>query len=190
MSTACGTPGRNGAFRNSPGPPDLQDPHERDLRAADPDPGSGLIAGWWFVGHRHGGPDVAFFLSGLVLVIGVAFVYLAANVGVIVYYWREKRSEFNWLWHAILPVVSGLVLLYALYQGFPPGCPPINCPADPYAKAPIFDGVWLLIGIGVLVFYAITGRDQWVKTAGASLGESEDDLAMARVGPAGVSAKV
>src|SRR4030081_3489594 len=41
---------------------------------------SGLIAGAWF----H--PDVAFFLlTGLVLVLGVSFVYLAANVGVIVY---------------------------------------------------------------------------------------------------------
>jgi amino acid transporter len=154
--------------------------------------GSGLIAGWWF-GRATGtaAPDIAFFfLSGLVLVIGVAFVYLAANVGVIVYYWREKRSEFNWLWHAILPVVSSLVLLYALYEGFPPGCPPINCPADPYAKAPIFDGVWLLIGILILVYYTISGRTQWLKTAGAALGESEDDMAMAKVSPAGVSARV
>ena len=72
--------------------------------------GSGLIAGaiW--------NSQVAFFLlSGLVLVIGVAFVYLMANVGVIVYYWRERRAEFNWLWHFILPVVSSLVLIYALY---------------------------------------------------------------------------
>ena len=147
--------------------------------------GSGLIAGAVF----H--PDVAFFLlSGLVLVIGVAFVYLAANVAVIVYYWRERRSEFNWLWHAILPVVSGLVLLYALYEGFPPGCPPVNCPADPYAKAPIVDGVWLLLGILVLVYYTVTNRGAWLKTAGAALGESEDDIGMARVMPVGKSARV
>jgi amino acid transporter len=154
--------------------------------------GSGLIAGWWF-GRASGtaAPDVAFFfIAGLVLVIGVAFVYLAANVGVFVYYWREKRSEFNWLWHAILPLVSGLVLLYALYLSFPPGCPPINCPADPYAKAPIFDGVWLLLGILVLVFYTVTGRQRWLKTAGAALGESEDDLGMAKVMPVGESARV
>jgi amino acid transporter len=125
-----------------------------------------------------------------VLVIGVAFVYLAANVGVFVFYWREKRSEFNWLWHAILPLVSGLVLLYALYQSFPPGCPAINCPADPYAKAPIVDGVWLLIGIGVLVYYSVTRRVGWLSTAGAALGESADDLAIARVEPAGATPKV
>src|SRR5258708_16765479 len=76
---------------------------------------TGLIAGAWF----H--PDVAFFLlTGLVLVLGVSFVYLMANVGVIVYYWRERRSEFNCLWHAILPVRYGLVLIYALAKSFQP----------------------------------------------------------------------
>ncbi|TMC90506.1 MAG: APC family permease [Chloroflexi bacterium] len=145
--------------------------------------GSGLIAGAWF----H--PDVAFFLlTGLVLVLGVSFVYLAANVGVIVYYWRELHSQFNWLWHAILPVVSSLVLLYALYESFPPGCPAVNCPVDPFAKAPLVAGGWLLIGIILLVYYAASGRDRWLKTAGAALGESEDDVAMAKVAP--VSPKV
>jgi amino acid transporter len=146
---------------------------------------SGLIAGAWF----H--PDVAFFLlTGLVLVLGVSFVYLAANVGVIAYYWRERRSEFNWFWHAFLPVASSLVLLYAIAQSFPPFCPAVNCPADPYAKAPLVAGGWLLIGIILLVYYTATKRDQWLKTAGAALGESEDDLAMSRIGPAGTTAKV
>jgi len=111
-----------------------------------------------------------------------------ANVGVFVYYWREKRSEFNWLWHAILPLVSGLVLLYALAESFPPFCPTVNCPSDPYAKAPLVAGGWLLIGIVLLVYYAASGRDRWLKTAGAALGESEDDVAMAKVAP--VSPKV
>ena len=147
--------------------------------------GVGLIAG------RIWGSDVAFFLlTGLVLVLGVAFVYLAANVGVIAYYWRERHAEFNWLWHGILPVASGLVLIYAIAESFPPFCPSNNCPVDPYAKAPLVAGGWLLIGILVLVYYAVSKREGWVKTAGAALGESEDDLAMARVGPAGESARV
>jgi amino acid transporter len=143
---------------------------------------TGLIFGAWF----H--PDVSFFLfTGLVLVLGVSFVYLMANVGVFVYYWSERRSEFNWLWHFVLPLVSGLVLVYALAESFPPFCPAVNCPVDPYAKAPLIAGGWLVIGIILLVYYAATRRDQWLKTAGAALGESEDDLAMARVGPAATS---
>jgi amino acid transporter len=144
--------------------------------------GSGLIAGAWF----H--PDIAFFLlTGLVLVLGVSFVYLMANVGVFVYYWRERRSEFNWVWHFVLPLVSGLVLVYALAESFPPFCPAVNCPVDPYAKAPLVAGAWLVIGILLLVYYTATKRDEWLKTAGAALGESEDDVAMAKVGPGATS---
>ncbi len=145
---------------------------------------TGLIAGAWF----H--PDVAFFLlTGLVLVLGVSFVYLMANVGVIVYYWRERHPEFNWLWHAALPVASSLVLVYALAESFPPFCPSQNCPVDPYAKAPLVAGGWLVVGILLLVYYAMSKREQWLKTAGAALGESEDDLATAKVGAAGASAR-
>lgn len=146
---------------------------------------SGIIAGAWF----H--PDVAFFLlTGLVLVLGVSFVYLAANIGVYFFYWRQRRSEFNWLWHAVLPLVSSLVLLYAIAESFPPFCPSVNCPADPYAKAPLVAGGWLVIGILLLVYYAVSHREQWIKTAGAALGESEDDLAMSRMSPTGAHAKV
>jgi amino acid transporter len=147
--------------------------------------GSGLIAGaiW--------NSQVAFFLlSGLVLVIGVAFVYLMANVGVIVYYWRERRNEFNWLWHFILPVVSSVVLLYALAESYPPFCPAVNCPVDPYLKAPLADIGWLVVGVLILVYYTFSRREAWLKTAGAALGESEDDMAMAKVAPAGASAKI
>jgi amino acid transporter len=137
--------------------------------------GSGLIGGIWF----H--PDVSFFLLvGLTLVIGVAFVYLIANVGVIRYYLTERRSEFNIVLHLILPVLSGAVLLYALAESFPPFCPAVNCPVAPYLYAPYADGVWLLLGVLVLVYYHTQKRDEWLRNAGAALGESEADLAKAQ----------
>ena len=170
--------GRNGAFPKmfSKVHPTLKTPTNAIYAQLTLTLCTGVIAGLIW------NSQVAFFLlSGLILVLGVSFVYLAANLGVIVYYWRERRSEFNWLWHAILPVVSGLVLIYALAESFPPFCPAVNCPVDPYAKAPWVVGAWLLIGILILVYYTVTKRVEWLKTAGAALGESEDDLAMARV---------
>jgi amino acid transporter len=138
--------------------------------------GSGLIAGLIW------NSQVAFFLlSGLVLVIGVAFVYIAANFAVTAYYWRERRTEFNWLWHGILPAAATLILLYALAQSYPPFCPAVNCPVDPYLKAPLVDIAWLVIGVAILLYYSATGRSAWLKTAGAALGEeSGDDIGMAR----------
>src|SRR6266849_884959 len=179
--------GRNGAFpklfsKVHPG-------YKTPTNAIFAQLGLTLATGLIFGAKFH--PDVAFFLlTGLVLVLGVSFVYLAANVGVIVYYWRDRRSEFNWVWHAILPVASSLVLLYAIAESFPPFCPAVNCPADPYAKAPLVAGAWLLIGIALLVYYAMSKREQWLKTAGAALGESEDDLAMSRMSPTGAHARV
>lgn len=131
---------------------------------------SGLIGGLWF------GPDVSFFfIDGLILVLGVAFVYIMANIAVGRFYLRQRRSEFNPLLHLVLPVVSSAVLLYAIAISFPPFCSTI-CPDSPYKWAPVVDGVWLLLGIGVLVYYRAIGREDWVRRAGAALGESEAEL--------------
>ena len=91
---------------------------------------------------------------------------------------------------APVPVVSGAVLIYALAESFPPFCPPQNCPALPNSTAPIVTGIWLVVGILVLVYFNLSKREKWIGTAGAALGESEDDLSMARVTPAGATSKV
>jgi hypothetical protein len=47
-----------------------------------------------------------------------------------------------------------------------------------------------VLGILVLVYFNVSKRDKWISTAGAALGESEDDMAMARVTAAGATSKV
>ena len=64
-------------------------------------------------------PTQMFILSlGFVLVIAVIFVYVVANIGVLVYYWRERRKDFNVFSHFILPIGTSAVLLYSLYKSF------------------------------------------------------------------------
>ncbi len=110
-------------------------------------------------------PDVSFFFFvGLVLVLGVTVAYLLANLAVFLYYWREKRDEFNWILHFVFPVVSSIVLIYAIYKSFPA--------ADPYGYAPFLDGAWLLIGIAILFYLRARGREDWLDKAGKSIGES------------------
>jgi amino acid transporter len=131
---------------------------------------SGLIGGFWFK------PDVSFFfIDGLILVLGVAFVYVVANVGVMRYYLTERRSEFNPIYHAVFPLFSSAVLLYAIALSFKPFCDAI-CPGNPYKWAPLVDGVWLLFGIGLLWYYRAQGREDWVRNAGAAFGEGEAEL--------------
>src|SRR6266536_3987811 len=131
---------------------------------------SGVVGGLWF------GADVSFFfIDGLILVLGVAFVYVMANAAVGRYYLGERRSEFNPLLHLVFPIVSSAVLLYAIAVSFQPFCSTV-CPASPFKWAPLVDGVWLLLGVGVLVYYRANGREDWVRRAGAALGESEAEL--------------
>jgi amino acid transporter len=120
------------------------------------------------------GADRSFFLiDGLILVIGVTFVYIVANVGVYMFYRGEHRAEFNPILHAVFPLVSSVVLLAAMYfTFFPPegyGTPP----SEPYSFAPIIDTIWLLIGVGVLFWMRARGQEEWLLNAGNAIGEAE-----------------
>lgn len=122
----------------------------------------GLFGGFVF------GADVSFFfITGLILVLGVTFVYLMANLAVFLFYWRQKRSEFNWLLHAVFPLIATLLLAYATYASFFP-----DLPAEPYRYAPLVNGTWLLIGVGVLLWYRSRGHEDWLLKAGEAIGEA------------------
>jgi amino acid transporter len=106
------------------------------------------------------GPDKIFVLTvGFVLVIGVIFVYVMANLGVVLYYWRERRQAFNWILHFVFPVGTSLILIYSLYASFNP------FPAPPYNLSPFIVGAWLVIGIGILIALRLRGNEEWLLKA-------------------------
>ena len=114
----------------------------------------GLLGGWWL------GPSKLFILTlGFVLVIAVIFIYVVANIGVVVYYWREARAQFNWILHFIFPVGTSAILIYSLYKSFDP------FPAHPYNWSPYIVGVWLVIGIAILVGLKLRGNEAWLSKA-------------------------
>src|ERR1700704_4947387 len=121
------------------------------------------------------GPDKIFVLTvGFVLVIGVIFVYVMANIGVVLYYWRGGRQEFNWILHFVFPVGTSLILIYSLYASFNP------FPAAPYNLSPFIVGAWLAIGIAVLVSLRLRGNEEWLARAGEIVEErreTPDELA-------------
>jgi amino acid transporter len=121
--------------------------------------GAGLVGGiiW--------GADISFFLLvGLVLVLAVTVAYLMANLAVFLFYWREKRDEFNWILHFVFPVVSSGILIFAIYKSFPA--------ASPFDLAPFIDGGWFLVGVVILIVLRMRGNEQWLSKAGSSIGES------------------
>jgi amino acid transporter len=122
----------------------------------------GLLGGWWL------GPDKLFILTlAFVLVIAVIFIYVAANLGVVRYYWREQRAHFNWILHFVFPVGTSVVLIYSLYKSFSP------FPAHPYNWSPFIVGALLLIGIAILAVLRARGNEQWLTRAGAAISERQ-----------------
>jgi amino acid transporter len=118
-----------------------------------------------------GGPWPFFiFLIAFVLVLGVIFVYVAANVGVVVYYWTKARDEFSWIKHFIFPVGTSLVLIYSIYAAFVP------LPAAPNNWTPLVAAAWLVLGIIILVVMKAVGKQDWLARAAAIVAEQEDTL--------------
>jgi len=116
----------------------------------------GLGLGFWI------GPDQEFFLMGEVLTLALALIYTAGNLGVFLYYRRERRSEFRPLWHAYFPLVSSAAVLGVAYLSV------VAWPPPPLRYAPFIVTVWLGLGVAVLVLMKALGREQWLLQAGAA----------------------
>ena len=93
------------------------------------------------------------------------FIYVAGNLGVVWYYWREQRASFNWILHFVFPVGTSAILIYSLYKSFSP------FPAHPFNTSPFIVGAWFLIGIVILVVLAARGNERWLAKAGAAISE-------------------
>jgi amino acid transporter len=116
-----------------------------------------------------GGPWPFFiFLIAFVLVLGVIFVYIAANVGLVVYFWTKARDEFSWIKHFIFPVGTSLVLLYSIYAAFVP------LPAAPNNWTPLVAAIWLAIGVAIIIWKKATGDEAWLSKTAEVIGERED----------------
>jgi amino acid transporter len=106
------------------------------------------------------GPDKMFILTvGFCLVIAVIFVYVMGNLGVVLHYWRERKSGFNWIYHVIFPIGTSAVLIYSLIKSFTP------FPASPNNWSPLIVGVWMLLGVGVLFVMRARGNEDWLERA-------------------------
>jgi amino acid transporter len=102
------------------------------------------------------GPINIYVFIGTMLGLLFAGMYMAVNLAVIGFYWREKRDEFNWFKHLIVPLLGVLAMIPALMSVIGGLTIPIlDVELPPYTNvlqytAPIV-GVWMVLGI-VLYF--------------------------------------
>ena len=122
---------------------------------------TGIGVGLWL-----GASNSYFLIDGLILVIACVVIYIMGNLACFMLYWRTRREHFNVFMHLIFPIISSAALIYALIKSFPV--------SYPFNLAPWIDGVWLVIGIGVLVYFKMRGNETWLLKAGRALGEEDE----------------
>jgi amino acid transporter len=109
------------------------------------------------------GPINIYVFIGTMLGLLFAGMYMAVNVAVIGFYWRERRSEFNVIKHLVIPILGVLAMIPALMSVIGGLTIPLfDVKLPPYENslrftAPIV-GVWMAIGIVIFVVLWFVNR--------------------------------
>jgi amino acid transporter len=94
-------------------------------------------------------------------------VFIMANIGIFFFFRRRYPSEFRPLQHVVFPVVSSIALLLVGYESLHPW------PAYPVSLALPIVGVWLVIGIVVVIVMLARHGDSWLAQAGQAIATAD-----------------
>jgi amino acid transporter len=112
-------------------------------------------------GQELGGPLTTYVWIGYALGLLFAAMYVAVNVAVIGFYYRERRSEFSWIKHLFIPI-AGIVLLIPAFLGVLGGLtiPVFDITLDPlkspYDIVPLLVLIWMILG--VVAYFVLRSR--------------------------------
>ncbi len=74
-----------------------------------------IIPGIWIT------PTNIFAYEATIGTVPIVLVYLLANVALPLFFWKNRRSEFNWFRHLIVPIIGIAVLALPIWGFFAPG---------------------------------------------------------------------
>lgn len=114
----------------------------------------GLGLGWWI------GPEMEFEFMGTLLTFALILIFSAANLGVFLYYFRERRDEFHIVLHAVFPLLGTLALFFVAFSSLRPW------PPSPIGYTPLVVAIWLALGMVVLLVMKLVGKEDWLIEAG------------------------
>lgn len=133
-----------------------------------------LLFGWKW------GPLTGFVVMATALTILVILVYITVCIASIVFYWRERRSEFNpWL-HGVFPVLGAAAFLAPLYYQYRP------LPDYPMRYANWFALIWLGLGVVVTAWMWST-RKEALENAGKVFIDDDEPATPAAPAPGAAS---
>jgi amino acid transporter len=115
---------------------------------------------------------------GLILPIGVGvanvynitgtwftFALAAANLGLYFYVRNKHPQDFNWVKHALVPLIGTVALGFVVYYSLNP------LPAWPIKLAPLVVVLWLALGVVMLVAMIASGKESLLARAGDAVAE-------------------
>jgi amino acid transporter len=90
-------------------------------------------------------PIEAFSFLGTLDALFILLIYVLVNIACIRFFWRKRRTQFKLIRHAIIPMLSTLLMATIFVAAFlSPGSAPLSF--VPYVVA-----IWVILGLGVLV---------------------------------------
>jgi amino acid transporter len=98
-------------------------------------------------------------ITGTWFTFALAPVYAAANVGLFLYYRRNFPSELHWFKHVVVPIIGTIALGVVVYESVNP------LPAYPVSLAPFIVLGWIVIGLCLLGWMLMSGRERMLAHA-------------------------
>ena len=124
------------------------------------------------------GPSVAFGIIGTIIGISFAILYMAINLSCFLYYWRQRRHEFRWWRHGLIPAIGILVLIPVFFAGAGIAVFSFISPlTPPYSAAGPVLVIWMLIGLVYLFYMRSKNPERIQDTAKVFLMEESGELA-------------
>ncbi len=112
------------------------------------------------------GPVKTFGMIGIMQTLGLIIVYCMGNIGAMRFYFGEKRDEFNWFLHAVVPILTTVALIAVFYENVKT-LHPFN-PKNAFDYSPLIVIIWTVIGLAIVLIASRTGKEEWLKKAGES----------------------
>ena len=107
------------------------------------------------------GVENVFFSWANAITIGLVFMYVLCNIGVVKYYLTEGRAQFNPILHIVVPVVAsaaGIVVVWKSYFA------PFTSTGPGYWGLMTFIVV-LVLTVVILIYLRVTGKEDWMRRA-------------------------
>jgi amino acid transporter len=106
------------------------------------------------LGYKYG-PTTAFVFVATIIVLVVVVVYIACDLACIGYYLRHRREDFSPLLHVAVPILGIVAFAPALLAAAGIQAFSFIAPlTSPSSYSGLVVGVWLIIGIALLVYFA------------------------------------